>query len=61
VGLGILYFLLSEKEGSEAELVSKKIIEMLIKKQINNFNDVAVLCREKGDFEELEKSFTNSR
>jgi len=57
-GFGNINFLLSEKEGSEAELVSKKIIEMLIKKQINNFNDVAVLCREKGDFEELEKSFT---
>ncbi|HPN37796.1 MAG TPA: UvrD-helicase domain-containing protein [Melioribacteraceae bacterium] len=56
--IGNISILLTEKGKNEAELVSKKIIEMLKNGEINNFSDVAVLCRQKTDFEDLEKSFT---
>ncbi len=59
--IGEISILLTNKEQSEADLVSKKIIEMMLNDKIKSFSDVAVLCREKGDFEEIEKSFTAHR
>jgi ATP-dependent helicase/nuclease subunit A len=56
--VGEISFLLTTKDESQADLVSKKIIEMLLTNKIKSLNDVAVLCREKADFEELEKSFS---
>jgi ATP-dependent helicase/nuclease subunit A len=46
----------SEKESTEADLVSKKILSLINENKFN-FKDAAVLCRKRKSFAELERSF----
>jgi ATP-dependent helicase/nuclease subunit A len=61
---GKVEFILAEKgnrEKSESELIAGKIFEIIgnsASDNTYNFNDIAILCRRRKSFEELEKTFT---
>ena len=60
---GSVEFLVADKESiAEKELLARRIISLYNKKNIDsgfNFGDIAVLCRKRSNFSELEEVFNN--
>lgn len=55
--IGEISILLTETSKSEAESIAIKILEIIKNKQVKDLSDIAVLCRQKNDFEDIEKAF----
>ncbi len=58
---GNIFILLTEKSNSEAESIAIKILEMVKNQEVKDLSDIAILCRQKNDFEDIEKAFSKHK